>query len=264
METSKERLIEMSLTLPILLETSDLIVINKPSGLSVHNENNTQSSVLELMGPHLHLAHRLDKETSGILMLSKKKSEAGQLMDSLSLPSSEKYYQAILRGQMSENNSGKTSSHQSTNPISKNATNTSINISKNSLTNNSEQSLLWNWPISDKAEGRRNPKGKSEDRVEARTEIQIIKSNKYFSRIRALLLTGRQHQIRKHAALANHPIVGDTRYNEIKYNQKIFAQYQFERMLLHAEYLKFEFKGNVFEVIAPTDSVFTEIFNPMV
>ena len=164
-----------------------------------------------------------------------------------------------LGGNYSENNSGTSSDTISTNQTA----NTSANNSNNHSNNNSENSILWNWPISDKAEGRKNPKGKSEDRVEAMTQVQILKSNKYFSSIRALLLTGRQHQIRKHAALTNHPIVGDTRYNDIKYNQKIFANYQFERMLLHAEYLKFEFKGIVYEVSAPIPSIFTEIFNPL-
>ena len=102
---------------------------------------------------------------------------------------------------------------------------------------------IWSWPISDKAEGRVNPQGKSADRVNAETKVSVIRSNQYFTEIHAEILTGRQHQIRKHAALANHPIVGDKRYNEEKYNKNIEKFYENMRMLLHAEKLAFTFEG---------------------
>ena len=56
-------------------------------------------------------------------------------------------------------------------------------------------------------------------------------------------MSGRQHQIRKHAALAKHPLVGDNRYNDKAYNKNIAARYSQERLWLHAEKIKFLFKG---------------------
>jgi 23S rRNA-/tRNA-specific pseudouridylate synthase len=218
----------MSSNLEILLETSDFLIINKPAGLSVHNEGPTQSSVLEILGPKLHLAHRLDKETSGILMLAKSSAVAATLMTTLGSEASQKSYRAILRGNVQKS--------QKVIP------------------------LKWTWPISDKAEGRQLPQGKSGYRVAAETQVEVVSTNQYFSDIKATILTGRQHQIRKHAAIAKHPIVGDPRYNERAYNLKIFSLYHFERMLLHAEQLKFIYNGRSYSLLAPLPEEFRRLF----
>jgi tRNA pseudouridine65 synthase len=113
---------------------------------------------------------------------------------------------------------------------------------------NPAMKTTWSWPISDKAEGRKNPQGASADRKDARTDVTVLRTNKYFTEIQAEILTGRQHQIRKHALLANHPIVGDKRYNEEKYNKNIEKFYGAPlRMHLHAERLNFEFGGKTYE-----------------
>lgn len=77
-----------------------------------------------------------------------------------------------------------------------------------------------------------------------------MRSNKYFTEILATLKTGRQHQIRKHAALDRHPIVGDPRYNDEKYNRQIAGFYHETRMMLHAEQLRFEFCDQKFSFSA--------------
>jgi tRNA pseudouridine65 synthase len=120
---------------------------------------------------------------------------------------------------------------------------------------------VWSWPISDKAEGRKNPQGISAERKEAKTLVSVQRSNRYFTEIVAEILTGRQHQIRKHAVLAGHPIVGDSRYNEEKYNRNIEKFYGPQRLQLHAEKLIFEFNGRayVFESPINFDSFFKEI-----
>lgn len=215
----------MKFNLPILKETDSFLVIDKPAGLSVHNEDHSQTSVLQLMGGKLHLAHRLDKETSGILVLAKSSSSAAGLMKALSDTSSQKHYVAVLRGALDQQKS-------------------------------KESPILWNWPISDKAEGRQNPQGKTQDRVDAETKVEILQNNSYFSSIRAAILTGRQHQIRKHAAIAKHPIVGDPRYNDKNYNEKIFSIYNFNRMLLHAENLQFNFERQSYDITAPAPEIY--------
>ncbi|MNL43006.1 Ribosomal large subunit pseudouridine synthase C [compost metagenome] len=69
------------------------------------------------------------------------------------------------------------------------------------------------------------------------------------------LLTGRQHQIRKHAAIAKHAIVGDPRYNDPKYNSKMAQFYQNDRMFLHARKLQITIEGRLqtFETELPLD-----------
>ena len=73
--------------------------------------------------------------------------------------------------------------------------------------------------------------------------MKVVRSNKHFTEAYLELITGRQHQIRKHAAIAGHPVVGDPRYNDKKYNDGIKLKYGIGRMHLYAEKLKFEFEG---------------------
>ncbi|MEY4615880.1 MAG: hypothetical protein RJB66_840 [Pseudomonadota bacterium] len=219
----------MNNEITVLAENSDFIAIDKPTSISAHNEDSSGSNVLQLMGKGLHLVHRLDKETSGVLLLAKNSRAAHLLMVSLAQPKTEKTYCAILRGSLQCNDMSST--------------------------------LDWNAPISDKAEGRQNPQGMRQNRLDAKTVVTIQKNNRYFTKISAVIHTGRQHQIRKHAALAKHPILGDSRYNDKKYNEKIFDLYGFKRMLLHAERLIFSVNEDSFEILAPIPQIFDHLIN---
>jgi len=194
----------------ILEENSDFIVIHKPHGLSVHNQTPSVLEQLQGFKKPIHFVNRLDQETSGLMVLAQKPELHQKLV--FALENGHKFYRALLRSPWK-------------NPAMK---------------------TTWNWPISDKAEGRKNPQGTSADRKEARTEVTVLRTNKYFTEIQAEILTGRQHQIRKHSLLANHPIVGDKRYNEEKYNKNIEKFYGAPlHMQLHAEKLMFEYGGKV-------------------
>lgn len=198
-------------TFQILEENTFFIVINKPEGLSAHNGTPSVVEQLTAKKKPTHLVNRLDQETSGLMIIAKDPEHHVELADSMEAGS--KIYKAVLRS-----------------PWKK-----------------SDKQTNWSWSISDKAEGYKNPRGKAADRKEAGTEVTILRSNQYFTEIRAELLTGRQHQIRKHAAIAGHPVVGDKRYNEDKYNKNIEKFYGTKRMQLHAEKLVFEFKGKTYE-----------------
>ena len=108
--------------------------------------------------------------------------------------------------------------------------------------------LTWDLPLSDKAEGRKNPQGKASDRKNCITHVQVVRTNQYFTEVLCEIKTGRQHQIRKHAALAKHAILGDTRYNDDSYNEKMGKMYKTSRMFLHAEELKFNFQGKDYHI----------------
>lgn len=198
-------------TIQILHEDPDFIVLNKPAGLSVHNESPSVSDFLQKCKKSLHFVNRLDRETSGLMLIAQKPELHAPLAEALT--AGQKFYRALLRGPW------------------KQAQNTPPDI------------LLWSWPISDKSEGRKNPQGVSSSRVPASTQVQLIRTNAYFSEVRLELLTGRQHQIRKHSALAQHPIIGDPRYNDEKYNSRISELYQTKRMWLHAEELNLKWKS---------------------
>ncbi len=185
----------------ILLQNKDFIAVVKPAGLSVHNIEDPQNllTVLEkqLNIKKLYPVHRLDKETSGVQILALHDAAAKNLAGEFQSQRVTKIYQGVLRGLLSP------------------------------------QEGIWRQPLSDKSEGRKNPAGLSKDRVPCETRFQVLKTNKYFSLCEFHLITGRQHQIRKHAALMRNALVGDPRYGDQKYNQKIAELYNESRMFLH-------------------------------
>ena len=195
----------------IIEENNDFIVILKPHGLSVHNESPSVMEQLQGLKKPIHFVNRLDQETSGLMIIAQRPDLHQKLVSALE--GGQKFYRALLRSPWKEKPS----------------------------------QTIWNWPLTDKAEGRKNPQGISAERKASETRIEVIRSNQYFTEIRAELITGRQHQIRKHSLLAGHPIVGDRRYNEEKYNLNIEKFYGNKRMLLHAERLHFAFNGMNFK-----------------
>lgn len=190
----------------IVQENKFFIVLNKPSGVSVHNEKPSVVEFLEAQKKPLHFVSRLDRETSGLMVVAKDPEMHSELAEALE--QGDKTYRALLRGPWKPKS----------------------------------QEVEWKWALSDKAEGRFNPQGIKADRVECESHAKLVRTNKYFSEVLVTILTGRQHQIRKHAAIADMPIVGDNRYNEKKYNTMISERYGINRVWLHCEKLDFEFK----------------------
>ena len=184
------------------------VVVEKPAGLAVHNSEKG-AHLLELMreqtGVAWHLVHRLDKATSGLLVLAADAHWTHLLQQSL--VAAQKQYRAIVRGAASF------------------------------------QVMDWTQPLTNKAEGARNPQGKASHRVHAHTRVECLTQNDYLSVLRIELLTGRQHQIRKHAVLNRHAILGDSRYGDRRYNAMIKKRYGFEGLALHSETLSFELDG---------------------
>ena len=192
----------------IIFERSDWIAVNKPSGISVHNDpEDLLTHVKRLIGVRTHPVHRLDRATSGVMLLAKKRSAAAYLQIQMGRPDTEKHYEAILRGKVAPNSGS------------------------------------WAQSLSNQAEGRRNPQGRKADRVTAQTDYIVLKKNSYLTRTMLKLHTGRQHQIRRHAVLSGHAIVGDTRYGERRYNDMMKSRYGFAGMCLHARHLKIVIEG---------------------
>lgn len=190
----------------ILEENEFFLVLIKPSGHSVHNE---KPSLVEFLIEHkkpLHFVNRLDQETSGLMVIAQKPEYHAELSNSLE--KGHKFYRALLRGAWKHPNA----------------------------------ELRVDFPITDKAEGRDNPQGLSADRKAATTILTLQKTNAYFSEVIAEILTGRQHQIRKHMALIKQPIVGDSRYGNPKDNERLEKIYGEARTQLHAEKLQFSFR----------------------
>jgi tRNA pseudouridine65 synthase len=214
----------------IIEQSKDWLIINKPAGISVHNEEGDVLSLLrKQLAPgsfqDIYPVHRLDKETSGLMVVALNPKTATALAEQFQAHATEKLYCAVLRGTLPLSNTW----------------------------------LEWATPISDKAEGRKNPQGLSADRVEAKSLYRVLKSNQYFSLVEVKILTGRQHQIRKHAVLAKHPVVGDARYGDPKDNERIAKLYGTNRMFLHAFRLSLLIEGQVRTFEAPLTSEFSSL-----
>lgn len=203
------------MTPEILLETSDILVVDKPTGISVHNNEDPQN-LLKLLGGSLFPIHRLDKETSGIQIFAKSSVAAQEWAHEFQSKQVKKIYSGLVRGQFKS------------------------------------KSGTWSLPLTDKAEGRKSPQGSSRERIPCETQYHTQRSNKYFSFIEFDLKTGRQHQIRKHCALAGHALVGDPRYGDPKYNRRIFDIYKVDRLFLHCQ--EIEIKKH--RILSPVPLIF--------
>lgn len=217
----------------ILFQNQDFLAVAKDSGVSVHNNEDGQSllDILEKQlataqggGLKLFPVHRLDKETSGVQVFALSTEAAAKVAHEFQTQRVRKIYIGVLRGQLKP------------------------------------QEGVWDRPLTDKGEGRKNPEGSARERVSCVTQFRVLKSSSYFSLCEFDLMTGRQHQIRKHAALTNHPLVGDPRYGEPKYNEKIKNLYKFSRMVLHCSRL--EVLGQVID--CPRPKIFDELFSQTV
>lgn len=189
---------------PVVFEDDAMVVVNKPAGLAVHGGSGVSFGVIEQLraahpdAPFLELAHRLDRETSGLLIVAKKRKALLGLHDMMREGAGRKHYQALVVGDWVND--------------------------KQHL----RQPLLKWLTASGERRVKVDPSGKA-----AHTIITLQKRYGRYSLLGAELRTGRTHQIRVHLAASGHPIVGDEKYgpDEVRAH---FARLGLNRMFLHA------------------------------
>ncbi|CAM3070349.1 23S rRNA pseudouridine(955/2504/2580) synthase RluC [Moritella viscosa] len=209
----------------IIYEDDYLIVINKPSGMAVHGGSGLSFGLIEGLrairpdSRYLELVHRLDRDTSGCLLVAKKRSTLKALHEQLRLKTMQKDYQALVAGAW---------------PRSTKVVNAP---------------LLKNTVSSGERIVRVDEEGK-----QSQTRFKIIQRYEHGTLIQASPITGRTHQIRVHTLHAGHPIACDD-----KYGDKDFTKHMnglgLKRLFLHAARLKFFNPGTeeTQEVEAPLD-----------
>lgn len=212
--------------LKIIFENDEVLVVDKPSGLVAHNDGRTKEASLtdwmlekypeikdvgeparyygkEIARPGI--AHRLDRETSGVIALAKTQESFLNLKKQFQERMVEKIYNAFVHGAVNLPDDG-----------NKGIINRPIGRSKNDFRKWSAQ------------------RGARGEMREAVTEYKVVKKNKDFSYLEIFPKTGRTHQIRVHLKAINYPIVCDKLYAP-----KRGCALGFERLALHARSLKF-------------------------
>ncbi|HYW76363.1 MAG TPA: RluA family pseudouridine synthase [Gammaproteobacteria bacterium] len=195
----------------ILHEDDSLLIVNKPSGLPVHGGSGLDGGLIEALRrlrgePGLELAHRLDRDTSGCLVIARKRSALRALHAAFREGRVDKRYLALVAGRVPK-------------PFTSEA------------------------PLERfvKQGGERHVAVTRAGRA-ARTRFRPLARGDEFTLVEALPDTGRTHQIRVHATHSGHPIAGDPRYGDKSLNRKL-RQLGLRRLALHAAGLSFEHPG---------------------
>lgn len=195
--------------LEIIFEDNHIVCVNKPHGLAMHKSNlvrNTNEFVVDILKDQLqtdiYTVHRLDRKTSGVLLIAKSLEAAQNLSEQFAQSSVKKTYFAISRGYLKD--------------------------------------IALNYELL-------NDKGISQEcytefKNVAITELPIAFGQHQTSRyslVKALPLTGRMHQIRRHLAHLRHPIIGDRPHGCNKQNRFFKANWNMTTMMLHARQIEF-------------------------
>ncbi len=220
----------------IVHEDKALIVLNKPAGIAVHGGSGLNYGVIEAfrqMRPQckeIELVHRLDRDTSGLLMIAKKRSMLRHLHEALRGDGVDKRYMALVRGRW---------------PASRKQIDAPL---QRSNVRSGERMVEV------------NPEGK-----EALTLFKVIRRfGEFATMVEANPITGRTHQIRVHALYAGHAIAGDTKYGDEEFSKEI-REMGGKRLFLHASDLKFTLPdGEVLAVHAEPDEQWQKVIEQLV
>lgn len=219
----------------IIYEDDAMLVLNKPAGLAVHAGSQIQLGIIEALRiikkdlPFLELVHRLDRDTSGCLLLAKSRDSLLHLQQQMLTDGIDKRYLTLLKGTMS---------------------------SKEQLV---EQPLQKNTLSSGERMVRVDPEGKK-----SRTLFIAQQKADIAQLTEVKLFTGRTHQIRVHSAWMGHPVAGDDKYGDRDFN-KMMKGYGLKRLFLHAWRLTIThpLSGETLPLEAPLPGVLNDVINKL-
>jgi 23S rRNA pseudouridine955/2504/2580 synthase len=212
----------------IIFEDERLLVLAKPAGLAVHGGSGLSLGVIEAMRQirpdltYLELVHRLDKETSGCLLLAKKRSCLRAIQALLEAREVQKTYWAVVVG-----------AWKGRSPLE-----VDVPLLKSILQSGERMVFA-------------DPAGKS-----SQTQFKLLENYADACWVEAQPKTGRTHQIRVHAAKIGHPILGDQKYSKV---QTLPALRDLKaRMYLHAHAIQFTLNGKFYHFTADLDATFAQ------
>ncbi len=217
-----------SLQTSVLYETDDLLVINKPAGVAVHGGSGISLGLIEalrLLRPEcrrMELVHRLDRDTSGCLMIAKNRKTLVDLHQQLQAKTMNKTYLALVFGRWP-----------------KTLKRVDAPLRKNELSSGERMVRV------------------SQDGKAATTLFRLLESFDDTSLVEASPVTGRTHQIRVHAAFKGHPIAGDVKYAQDQSNKEARKK-GLRRLFLHASELRLSVAGEPISIRADLDQELTQ------
>jgi 23S rRNA pseudouridine955/2504/2580 synthase len=208
----------------IVLDNADLLVINKPTGLAVHGGSGVRLGLIESLrslfpdARYLELVHRLDRDTSGLVLVAKNARTLRALHEQLRNDAVDKRYLALVAGKWPAYQKSVSA------PLAKRHT----------------------------PSGERIVKVATEGKA-AKTEMQVVERFPGATLIEAKPVSGRTHQIRVHTQHIGHPILGDSKYQNDQ-SQAVSATAGLKRLFLHARAIAFELGGERYELECPLDA----------
>jgi 23S rRNA pseudouridine955/2504/2580 synthase len=197
----------------VIHEDADFIVLNKPAGLPVHGGSGVAYGVIEVLRqlrpaePFLELAHRLDRETSGCLVIARNRPALQALHHALREGEAEKRYLALVCGKWSGG------------------------------PREARDALEKNRSVAGERRVQTSEGGQAAHSVFEPLKLHTLRDGMHVSLMAVRILTGRTHQIRVHAAHLGHPVAGDEKYGGREANQRL-RKAGLRRMFLHAERFK--------------------------
>ncbi|MGF2735196.1 23S rRNA pseudouridine(955/2504/2580) synthase RluC [Marinobacter sp. DUT-1] len=212
----------------VVFENDQMLVVNKPSGIAVHGGSGLSFGLIEVLrsarpdSRFLELVHRLDRDTSGLVMIAKKRSALRYLQDELRQKRVRKFYHALVAGSWPEG-----------------------------MGRVDEPLLRYEMPNGERRV-RVDTAGKA-----SLTIFRCLERFQGYTLVEASPVTGRTHQIRVHSAWAGHPIAGDDKYMD-EVSMKAFRSIGGQRLMLHARALEFRLPGSdePMRLEAPYDEAF--------
>ncbi|MEO8673224.1 MAG: RluA family pseudouridine synthase [Tahibacter sp.] len=204
----------------IIHEDADFLVLDKPAGIAAHGGSGVSHGAIELLralrpGDSIELVHRLDRDTSGVLVLARRRPALTGLQALIRDNRTTKQYLTLLQGHLSR------ASRSVNAPLRK------------SILQGGERMV------------RVDDQGKP-----SLTHFKVIETYDPASLVEATLETGRTHQIRVHSQHMGHPVAGDDKYGDNAFNKQVRA-FGVKRLFLHAARFEFELGHKVYSFSAP-------------
>jgi len=214
----------------VLFENNDILILDKPAGLAVHAGSGVDYGVIDAMRmlypqTEIELVHRLDRDTSGCLLLTKNRQALLAMQALLQGNLLSKNYIAVVQGSWPRE-----------------LTEISQPLKKFYLPNGERRVQV-------------HAEGKS-----AISRVRLLRGGKRYSVIQVELVTGRTHQIRVHCQAQGHAIAGDDKYGDSEFNRSM-RQRRIKRLMLHATSLELPFSDYTSEVVinAPLPAKFERL-----